>query len=352
MNRIKVGIVGCGGIFRNLHAPYYEEPNRCADIVAVADLDTDSASEQAKRFDARAYTDYRQLLDQPDVDAIDVCCHPAPHLEITLAAATVGKHILMEKPMCRNVDEGDQMVAAAEKANILFQVAYMMRFDPGQAKLKELLDDGTLGTLQMAYSNQIGWFRPQHPWLFIQQESGGMLVEQAIHHFDLWLWLYGEAASVYGYTSHVPLGGTYPLPEQAVENNAATIIHFKNGGIGMMIKSWAAEVGHNGNGMVGSKGSAILLSHGLRWKTHFMETAEEFIASVPDDDTYRTLPDDRRKQRYWSVYAKGASIDHWLRCIAGEEVPTTDGRVGRAGIELAEAVYRSQEQGKQVSLPL
>lgn len=160
MNRIKVGIVGCGGIFRNLHAPYYEEPNRCADIVAVADLDTDSASEQAKRFDARAYTDYRQLLDQPDVDAIDVCCHPAPHLEITLAAATVGKHILMEKPMCRNVGEGDQMVAAAEKANILFQVAYMMRFDPGQAKLKELLDDGTLGTLQMAYSNQIGWFRP------------------------------------------------------------------------------------------------------------------------------------------------------------------------------------------------
>ena len=68
--------------------------------------------------------------------------------------------------------------------------------------------------------------------------------------------------------------------------------------------------------------------------------------------TYRTLPDDRRKQRYWSVYAKGTSIDHWLRCIAGEEVPTTDGRVGRAGIELAEAVYRSQEQGKQVSLPL
>jgi len=160
MNRVKVGIIGGGGIFRNLHAPYYEEPNRRADIVAVADIDADSASEQAKRFNARAYTDYRQLLDQPDVDAVDVCCHPAPHLEITLASATVGKHILMEKPMCRNVDEGDQMVAAAKKANILFQVAYMMRFDPGQAKLKELLDDGTLGTLQMAYSNQIGWFRP------------------------------------------------------------------------------------------------------------------------------------------------------------------------------------------------
>ncbi len=159
MDKIKVGVIGCGGIFRNLHSPYYEEPNRRSDIVAVADLDADSANEQAKRFNARAYTGYRQLLDQADVDAIDVCCHPAPHLEITLAAAAAGKHVLMEKPMCRNVDEGNQMVAAAEKANILLQVAYMMRFDPGQAKLKELLDDGTLGTLQMAYSNQIGWFR-------------------------------------------------------------------------------------------------------------------------------------------------------------------------------------------------
>ena len=79
---------------------------------------------------------------------------------------------------------------------------------------------------------------------------------------------------MYGYTSHIPLGGTYPLPEEAVENNAATIIHFKDGGTEMMIKSWAAEVGHNGNGMVGSKESATLLSRGLRWKTHDMDAAE------------------------------------------------------------------------------
>ena len=218
--------------------------------------------------------------------------------------------------------------------------------------MKELLDNGTLGTLQMVYSNQVGWFRPQHPWLFIQQESGGMLVEQAIHHLDLWLWLYGRATSVYGYTNHVPLGGTYPLPEEAVENNAATIIHFKDGGIGMRIKSRAAEVGHNGNGMVGSKGSATLLSRGLRWKTHDMDAAEEFIAPVPDDDTYRSLSDERRQQRYWGVYAKGASIDHWLKCIVGEDTLTTDGRIDRAGVELAEAVYRSHQQGRPIDLPL
>ena len=162
--------------------------------------------------------------------------------------------------------------------------------------MKKLLDNGTLSALQMGYCNQVGWFRPQHPWLLIQQESGGMLVEQAIHHLDLWLWIYGRETSVYGYTSHVPLGGTYPLPEEAVENNAATIIHFKDGGIGMMIKSWAAEVEHNGSGMVSSKGPATLLSHGLRWKTHDMVAAEEFIVPVTDDDTYRCLSEGRRQQ--------------------------------------------------------
>jgi predicted dehydrogenase len=284
---------------------------------------------------------------------VDVCCHPAPHRDIAVAAAAAGKHILMEKPMCRTTAEADEMIAAAENAGVMLQVAYMLRFDPGYMKLKELLDGGTLGALQMAYSNQIGWFPPhRHPWLFIKDESGGMLVEQAIHHLDIWLWLYGAASSVYGYTSHTPLGGTYPEPNRAVENNATLIVHFRNGGVGMMIKSWTAEIGNNGDGMVGAHGSAALLPHGLRWKTHNMDNPQAYTARAPDDGSYRTLPAEQRERRYWSIASKGASIDHWLKCIAGEEKPTTDGRIGRAGIELAEAAYRSSEIGALVALPL
>ena len=353
MDRIRVGIIGCGGIFRNLHSPYYQEPTRRADIVAIADINEKSATEQADRFGADAYTDYCTLLDRQDIDAVDVCVHPRPHLEITRAAADAGKHILMEKPMCCNVTEGDEMVAAAENAGVLLMVAYMMRFDPGYMKLKSLLEDGTLGTLQMAYCNQIGYFSPErHPWLFVKAESGGMLVEQAIHNLDIWLWLYGPASTVYGFTTHVPLGGTYPPPDQAVENNALLTVHFKNGGVGMMIKSWTAEVGHSGSGLVTSNGSATLGRHGLRWKIHDMKSAEEFTASVPDDDTYRNVPEGHRNQRYWSIAAKGTSIDHWLQCIAGEAEPTTHGRIGRDGIELAEATYRSSQTGTPILLPL
>jgi predicted dehydrogenase len=323
-----------------------------AAIVAVADINAASATEVANRFGADAYTDYRQILDRDDVDAVDVSTHPKPHCDIAVAAAQAGKHILLEKPMCRTVAEADKMIAAAGEAGVRLQVAYMLPFHPVYQKLKQLLGDGTLGDVHMAYCNQVGWFRPGHPWLFIREESGGMLVEQAIHNFDVWLWLYGPVTSVYAYTSHVPLGGTYPQPERAVENNAILTVKFNNSGAGMFIKSWAAEVGHSGEGVVCANGSAVFAEGGLRWKTHDMENSETFTPSVPDDDTYRTVSAEARQTRYWSYASKGASIDHWLKCIAGEETPITSGRVGRAGIEIAEAAYRSSESGTLVSLPL
>ena len=73
MDKIKVSVIGSGSIFRNLHASYYQEPNRRADIVAVAGLNTESADEQAAHFGAQAYTDYCHLLDHADIVAVDIC---------------------------------------------------------------------------------------------------------------------------------------------------------------------------------------------------------------------------------------------------------------------------------------
>ena len=351
MDEIRIGVIGSGGIFRNLHAPYLET-TPLAKVVAVADQNEEAAQEQAERLGAEACADWRCIIDRDDIDAIDLATHPKPHREIAVAAAESGKHIFVEKPMCCTVAEADDMIAAADKADVRLQVAYMIRFNPNFLMLKEFLDDGTLGEPRLVYSNQVGWFPPKHPWLFVKDESGGMLVEQAIHIFDEWLWLYGDVASVYAQTSHVPLGGTYPEPSKAVENNAVLVASFKSGASGMMIKSWAAEIGAGGEGVVCSKGSASVSNDSVKWKTHDMGQPETFSAPAPDDDTYRNVPPKAREQRYWAYASKGASIEHWLKCIAGQEQPTTDGRVGRAGIEIAEAVYRSAESGAVVALPL
>jgi len=350
MDSINVGVIGSGGIFRDLHLPYYEMTKK-AKIVAVADINELSAEDVAKNCGATHwYSDYKDLIELKEVDAVDICTHPAPHRDIAIAAAEAGKHILVEKPMCRAVREADEMIKAADKAGVTLQVAYMIRFHPVHVKLKQLLDNKTLGDLHMAYSCQVGWFPPKHPWLFIKEQSGGMLVEQAIHNLDEWLWLYGPVDTVYANVSYVPLSGTYPPEEKAVENNSTLIVHFRKGGTGMLIKSWAAEIGHHGEGLVGSKGSAAIDRGKLTWKTHNMNEAESYVPAVPDDDTYRTVDSEARRRRYWSYASKGASIEHWLKCIRGEEEPTTSGRVGRAGIEVAEAAYRSSTVGKPVKI--
>jgi len=348
MGMIKVGVIGSGGIFRDLHLPYYEMTKK-AKIIAVADINEQSAEDIAHKCGAdNSYTDYKELIKLKEIDAVDVCTHPGPHRDIAVAAAEAGKHILVEKPMCRTVREADEMIDATTKAGVSLQVAYMIRFNPVYMKLKQLLDEKTLGDLHMAYSCQVGCFPPRHPWLFIKEQSGGMLVEQAIHTLDEWLWLYGPVDTVYANVSHIPLGGTYPCVEKAVENNATLTVHFRNGGTGMLIKSWAAEIGHHGEGLVASEGSASIDRGKLTCKTHNMNEAETYVPEVPDDYTYRTVDPEARRRRYWSYASKGASIEHWLKCIGGEDEPTTSGRVGRAGIEIAEAAYRSSEIGKPV----
>jgi len=351
MDAIRVGVIGSGGIFRNLHTPYYETTDR-AEIVAICDLVEERATAIAEPFGADVCTDCRDVLTRDDVDAVVVSTQPGPRCAIAVAAAEAGKHIFAEKPMCCDVAEGSRMIAAADAAGVALNVAYMQPFNPVYRKLKEMLTDGTLGQVHLAYGQEVGWFRPEHPWLFVQAESGGMLVEQAIHTLDIWLWLYGPIASVYGRTSHVPLGGTYPEPALAVENNAVFIAEFASGATGMFIKSWAAEVGTHSAGVVCANGSADWTGDRLTWKTHGMSEPETFRPTVPDDDTFRSRGPEERQKRYWSWAQKGASIEHWLKCITGEEQPTTGGSVGRAGVEIAEAAYRSAATSAPVTLPL
>lgn len=346
---INVGVVGTGGIFRELHLPHYLTTKR-ARVVAVADVNERSAKEAAQACGAKYFTtDFRELLSLRDVEAVDICTPPSSHKEIAVAAAELGKHVLVEKPMCRTLKEVDEMIAAADRAGVVLQVAYMLRFHPTYMVLKRLLDEGSLGEVHLAYSCQVGWFPTNHPWLFSRAQSGGMLVEQAIHTLDEWLWLYGPVDTVYAQVSHIPLGGTYPPPPEAVENNASVIVRFARGGTGVLIKSWAAEVPHIGEGVVCSNGSASVNRERLTWKLHAGE-ATTYVPDVPDDDTYRAVDPESRRRNYWSYASKGASIEHWLKCIEGEEEPETSGRVGRAGVELAEAAYRSSDSGQPVRL--
>src|SRR5512139_4024979 len=130
----KVAVVGVGSMGRNHARVYWELPN--ADLVAVADQNEATANTIAARYNTKAYTDFRQMLDEQRPDAVTICVPTSHHLEIALEVIQRGIHLLVEKPIAFTVEEGKKIIAAAEKAGVKLTVGHIERFNPAVIALK------------------------------------------------------------------------------------------------------------------------------------------------------------------------------------------------------------------------
>src|SRR6266849_1444111 len=145
MSRLRVGLIGCGAIAQIQHLPHLRMRDDIFEIRALCDLSAqllDALGESHGVPPERRFLDYRRMVES-DVDAVIVC--PAgSHAPPTIAAARTGKHVFVEKPMCYTEDEAKAMVAAANENNVILQVGYMKRHDPGyaygRARVREMSD--------------------------------------------------------------------------------------------------------------------------------------------------------------------------------------------------------------------
>lgn len=132
MNRLKIGVIGCGAIAQIQHLPHLRELDDRFEIGGICDLSSDLLDKVGDDFHVpavRRFRDYRELL-AGDVDGV-IVCSSGNHVLLTLAAIGAGKHVLVEKPACTTVDEAREMARAAEQSDVVFMVAYMKRYDPG-----------------------------------------------------------------------------------------------------------------------------------------------------------------------------------------------------------------------------
>lgn len=151
MERVGFGVIGTG-LFGENHALVYSRLPGVA-LVAVCDQNEQRAREVAERYGARAYfTDYRQLLADPDIRAVSIATPDFAHAEIALAAAEAGKHILCEKPLATTVAEAEAIVAAAARAGVKLMVDFHNRVNPPFVAARENVRNGTIGTPAYAYA--------------------------------------------------------------------------------------------------------------------------------------------------------------------------------------------------------
>jgi predicted dehydrogenase len=136
--RLKVGVVGAGVIAQVMHLNYLRELSDRFEVVALCDISHENVNNNADRYDiGKTYTDWQQMLDDADIDAVLILTSGS-HAPIAIAAANAGKHILVEKPMCFSVAEGMEMKAAADAAGVTLMVAYPKRYDPAFARFRDV----------------------------------------------------------------------------------------------------------------------------------------------------------------------------------------------------------------------
>ena len=208
MPGIKIGLIGYGGIGRVHAAAYraipfhYGLPADSIDIAAVATTRDSTARAAAQEIGCAQYSaDYRDLLEMPKIDAVDICTPNNSHHEIAMAAAAAGKHIYCEKPLAMNAAEAADMADAVARAGVKAQLTFNFRFFPALALAKELMDSGFCGRLfsfrgRYHRSSYIDAGKPMSWRLQREVTGGGALFDLGSHILDLLYSLLGEFSAV------------------------------------------------------------------------------------------------------------------------------------------------------------
>lgn len=145
MNKVKLGIVGCGSTTRCMYGPIFKYLEN-GKFVAASDIEEEHARWAQNMYQANEiYTDRDQMLDDANIDAVIVGTPVYSHLDDVIAIAESGKHVLCEKPMARTVAECDQMIQACEHNGVILMVAFMKRFNKCFLQAKQMIEKGDLG---------------------------------------------------------------------------------------------------------------------------------------------------------------------------------------------------------------
>ena len=202
-NKLRVGIIGTGGISRSHMAGYSKLGDR-VEVVAACDIDEAKLNAYCKQYGIpKQYTDFNEMMANEELDCVSVCTWNAAHKDATIAALRGGANVLCEKPMAMNAQEAEEMKAVAEETGKLLQIGFVRRFGNDAAALKDFIDDGVFGDIYYAKATYLrrsgcpgGWFGDK------SRSGGGPLIDLGVHVIDLVRYLAGlpNPVSAYGAT--------------------------------------------------------------------------------------------------------------------------------------------------------
>jgi len=239
MNKLRVGVIGCGSIAQHRHLPEYKV-NKNVELAAVCDTHQGRVNEVAEKYSVAAFTSYEELLSSGTVDAVSVCTSNNLHAPISIAALEAGLHVLCEKPMATSKQEAEAMIAAEKKSGKKLMIAHNQRFVPSHQKARQLIQSGEIGKIY-SFRTTFGHGGPENwsvegkdGWFFQKEKAFvGAMGDLGVHKTDLLRYVLGEEVVEVG--SFV---GTSAKDFADVDDNAVCILKTESGIIGTLAASW------------------------------------------------------------------------------------------------------------------
>lgn len=342
MRKFKIGLIGCGRIAPN-HAKNIVELEN-AELTAVCDMIPQKAESFSKTYGGTVYTDYRILLEQPELDIVAIATPSGLHAEIGAAAAAAGKHVIVEKPMALSLHDADRLIETCHCNHVYLGVCHQNRYNLVVRKLREALEAGRFGKLTHA-SAVIRWYRnqayfTQDSWHGTWEQDGGVLMNQSIHNIDLLLWMMGQAGAVYAKVAT-------RQHRIEVEDLGLGLVHFKNGTYGLIEASssvYPKNLEETLN-LFGETGTVILGGSSIN-------KIETWRFADGRDDEAEVMKNIGENPP--NIYGFGHRIlyQRFLRAIETETPFDIPGEEGRKALELILAMYHSSLRNQPVDLPL
>lgn len=365
--KVRVAIVGCGGIANQKHMPSLKKNAAKAEMVAFCDVVKERAEKAAAEYgaaNAKVYTDYQKMLADTGIkfDVVHVCTPNVSHCPITVAAFEAGKHVMCEKPMAHTTEDARKMVAAWQKSGKKFTVGYQNRFRDDTTTLHASCANGELGEIYFAKAHALRR-RAVPTWGVFPNKAlqgGGPLIDIGTHALDITLWMMDnyEPVSVSGQVFY-KLGRQADGPEGnvfgpwdpetfEVEDSAFGLIKMKNGATIYLEASWALNVLKSmeaSTTLCGTKAGAEI-RHG---------------GSYPKDELiYNMVEHNQLMEKIISpagvvdFFAGGGSAEgireqeQWLDAILNDTEPLVKPEQALVVTQILEAIYRSAESGKEI----
>lgn len=337
MKRVNVAVVGCGFIAETAHIPNLLMIPK-ARLVAFCDIDRERLNAIGAKFSIeKLFVDFREVVDNAEVDAVIVCTPTATHAEIAEVAVKAGKHVFVEKPLATSYSQGKAVVEAAEKGGCRLAVGYQMRFLPNHQRVKKMMHRGEIGE---------PFYAEAHGETLIIKPNDGILLDYGTHLIDVLRW-YFDDSPVEKVAALIRAADT----KYKAETEAALILKFANGVIGRIGAFWLSsyrswEATERYVKILGTRGKVIT---DLNGPTITLYKEGSLISRVKGP--HKIMPKFAMNPYIpLTEIAYRRELEHFIDGIIGGRSPSVSGREDLVTLRIVEAAKQSSKDGSFVEI--